>query len=80
MAAGLPVVASPIPSYEEVVVHGVNGFLASSAADWRRHLHALREPHLRQEIGARARAAVLPKFSKDLQAERFIAIVRQVAK
>jgi glycosyltransferase involved in cell wall biosynthesis len=80
MAAGLPVVASPIPSYEEVVVHGVNGFLAASAADWRRHLHALRDPHLRQEIGARARAAVLPKFSKDLQAERFIAIVRQVAK
>lgn len=80
MAAGLPVIASPIPSYEEVIVDGFNGFLARSVLDWKRHFEALRDPQLRQEIGAHARAAVLPRFSKDLQAERFVAIVRQVGK
>jgi glycosyltransferase involved in cell wall biosynthesis len=80
MAAGLPVIASPIPSYEEVIVNGVNGYLAQSVSDWRRCLDALRNPLLRQEVGGRARAAVIPRFSKELQAERFVAILRQVAK
>jgi hypothetical protein len=78
MAAGLPVIASPIPSYESVIVDGVNGFLARSVRDWRRRLDALRDPQLRREIGPRARASVLPRFSKALQAERFIAVLRGV--
>lgn len=78
MAAALPVVASPIPAYERVVEHGVNGFLARSHADWQRCLRALRDPDLRREMGQRARASVLPRFSQAEQARRFVAVLRDL--
>ncbi len=78
MSAALPVVASPIPAYERVIEHGVNGFLARSRADWQRCLSALRDPDLRREMGLRARASVLPRFSQAEQARRFVAVLRDV--
>ena len=78
MAAGLPVVASPIPAYEQVIVQGSNGFLASTSADWQRHFAALRDPGLREEIGRRARSTVLPRFSTASQAKQFVDVIRQV--
>jgi hypothetical protein len=63
MGAGLPVIASEIPSYRDVLSHGHNGFFARTPSDWRRYFRALRNPALRVEIGARARASVLPRFS-----------------
>lgn len=70
MAMGLPVVATPIPAYESVVEHGVNGFLARSPADWQRCLRALRDPELRRDMGQRARVSVLETFSMPRQAQR----------
>ena len=43
MALGLPVIATPIPSYESVIEQGVNGFLASSTQDW--HPRTLLDGH-----------------------------------
>src|SRR5262245_13402553 len=34
MCLGLPVIATPIPSYEAVIEHGRNAFLARTQADW----------------------------------------------
>jgi hypothetical protein len=70
MAVGLPVIATPIPSYESVIEHGVNGFFATSRADWTHCFRQLRDPRLRAEMGARARASVLDRFSRTAQAQK----------
>lgn len=76
MAVGLPVIATPIPAYESVVEPGRNAFFARSPEEWRAHLEALRDPGLRQAMGEQARAAVLPRFSKEAQARALIATLQ----
>jgi glycosyltransferase involved in cell wall biosynthesis len=76
MCMGLPVVASPVPSYAPVVDQGVNGFILTSRADWLACLDALREPALRRQIGQRARQAVLERYSQQEQARRLIAALQ----
>lgn len=78
MAMGLPVVATPIPSYEPVVEQGINGFLARSTDEWLRHLSALRDPALRKSVGQQARQTALTRYSMDRQAEKLIAVLQGV--
>ena len=68
MAIGLPVIATPIPSYEPVLAHGHNGFFARSRADWIGCLETLRQPAARSEIGRQARDSVIDRFSIQAQA------------
>ncbi len=75
MAMGLPVIASPVPSYEEVVVQGKNGFLASGRQDWMSCLEALRDPDLRLEMGRKARDSVIRRYSMEEQAAKLIRIL-----
>lgn len=75
MALGLPVVATPIPSYEPVIEQGKNGFLARDKAEWLRCLKALRDPALRQSMGQQARLTALSGYSMELQAERLIGVL-----
>lgn len=69
MSLGLPVIATPIPSYEPIIVHGVNGFFAKSTHDWIKCLSALRDPVLRKQIGCAARESVKDKYSVPQQAK-----------
>lgn len=78
MAAGLPVVATPIPSYESVVEQGVNGFLARTRAQWLECLEALRDPERRRAVGARARSSVIDRFSQREQARRLVDVLHRV--
>ncbi len=78
MAMGLPVVATPIPSYEPVVEQGINGFLARNTDEWLRHLSALRDPALRMSVGQQARQTALTRYSMDRQAEKLIAVLQGV--
>ncbi len=78
MSMSLPVVATPIPSYERVVHHGHNGFLADSRAEWLTCLNALRDPQLRRSMGAEARRSVSERYSVALQAQRLAAVFRSV--
>ena len=78
MGMGLPVIASPIPSYEKVIEHGKNGFLAHSKTDWLDHLEALREPAVRREVGERARASVLERYSMAEQARLLVKVLRSL--
>ena len=75
MGVGLPVVASPIPAYEQVIDHGRNGLLAESRQDWIDHLSALRDPALRRRLGEQARASVLERYSKAEQARLLIEVL-----
>jgi hypothetical protein len=75
MSAGLPVITTPIPSYEPVIVHGVNGFFARSLAEWGACFEALRDPALRERMGAAAKASVVNRYSMEEQSRRLIAVL-----
>jgi hypothetical protein len=68
MALGLPVIASPIPSYSQIIEQGKNGFLATSRQDWMHYLEILRDVETRIQIGAHARESVLSSFGIQQQA------------
>ena len=72
MSMGLPVIATPIPSYEGVIEHGVNGFLARSPSDWAMCLDALRDSERRRAMGLAARASVVRDYSMDEQAAKLL--------
>jgi glycosyltransferase involved in cell wall biosynthesis len=76
MAVGLPVVASPIPSYMNVMRSGVDGFFAATQGEWLECLGALRDPAMRRHMGTRARESVLQRYSMEEQARLLIRILR----
>lgn len=78
MAMGLPVIASPVPSYEKVIVQGENGYLARTREEWLACLEALRDPERRRAMGRRARESVIHRYSKEEQARKLIAVLRQL--
>lgn len=78
MAIGLPVIATPIPAYEGIIEHGVNGYFAHSAEDWKRCFQQLRDPELRSEMGIKARETVQSRFSQMRQAEGFAQVLQTV--
>ena len=78
MSMGLPVIATPIPSYETVIEHGVNGFFARSTRDWEACLSFLRDPARRREMGLAARASVMKTYSMQAQAAKLISVLREV--
>jgi glycosyltransferase involved in cell wall biosynthesis len=64
MAAGRPVIASPVGANCVVVQHGINGFLANSSEEWITALRSLiSDPALRQRLGAAARQTVELNYS-----------------
>ena len=54
MALGLPVIASPIPAYEEVIHSGWNGFLCRTDAEWIAALNQMRDATRRHEFAQNA--------------------------
>jgi glycosyltransferase involved in cell wall biosynthesis len=63
MAAGVPVVASPVGMNTQVVTHAENGLLADSPSDWTRALGALLEdPALARRLGAAGRRTVEQRY------------------
>lgn len=78
MSIGLPVIATPVPSYRDVVVQGMNGFLAGSRQEWLQNLEQLRDPEQRRAIGEAARRSVMIQYSKDAQAAKLIAALKEL--
>ena len=80
MSVGLPVVASPVPAYTPVIEPGgFNGYIARTRRDWLDHLGELRDPARRKQVGRRARAAVLERYSMKEQARRLVAVLDSVS-
>ena len=81
MSLAMPVVASPVPSFLEIVSSGVNSFIARSGSEWRECIELLRDdPALRSSIGKNARADVVPRFSKANQASVYLDAFKEVAR
>lgn len=65
MAAGRPVIASPVGANCKVVRHGVNGLLADTAEEWAAALRSLiADRPLARRLGAAARQTVERHYSK----------------
>ncbi len=81
MACGLPVIASPVGVNTEIVEHGVNGFLASSDAEWQEALdRLLTDPALRRAMGTAGRRKVEQRYSLQVWTPRLADMLHQTAK
>ncbi|MCF6317552.1 MAG: glycosyltransferase family 4 protein [Marinosulfonomonas sp.] len=77
MACGLPVVASPVGVNAQIVEHGVNGFLASTDAEWDEALSKLiNDPKLRETMGRAGRKKVEQEYSLQVQSFKVLQIIR----
>lgn len=81
MASGLPVIASPVGVNADIVEHGVNGFLASSAKEWHVALQTLvRNPDLRRLMGQAGREKVERSYCLDVQGPRVVDLLTGLAR
>ncbi len=81
MAAGKPVVASPVGGVPRVVHEGETGFLVPHGdpdALASRLVQLLRDPGLRARLGANARRAALERFTLESVSRRTVDVYRQV--
>jgi len=77
MAVGLPVVCSPVGVNRQIVADGVEGYWASSQADWIEKIIALaRDADLARAMGQRGRRKVLQTYSLQANAPLLIAALK----
>ena len=76
MSVGIPVVASPTGVNREIVRGGVNGFLATTSAEWVARLSQLIEDApLRERMGAAGRAIAEAEYAVRVTAPRFLRVL-----
>jgi glycosyltransferase involved in cell wall biosynthesis len=81
MAAGLPVIASPIGVNRCIVTPGLNGFLAVDSEDWRLALQELAaDPALRRRLGAAGRARVESDYSIERWSPVWLELLEGIAR
>lgn len=81
MASCRPVVVSPVGFNRELVMHGENGFQASSNDEWIEALQTLRsDRHLCLRMGAAGRALVERKLCLSITAPEILAILAAAAR
>jgi glycosyltransferase involved in cell wall biosynthesis len=78
MACGVPVVASAVGVNRDIIVDGVNGFLATTPQEWVEKLgRLLVDPALRARFAAAGRKTVEERYSLRVQAPRLLAALRE---
>jgi glycosyltransferase involved in cell wall biosynthesis len=80
MACGVPVVAAAVGVNREIIQDGVNGFLASTPAEWVTKLGMLiSDPALRARFALAGRETIENRYSLHVNAPRVAAVLRQAA-
>ena len=80
MGMGVPVACSAVGASLEVIRHGENGLLASTARDWEESLgRLLEDSRLRERLGAAGRRTIEERFSMTRSARALARIVRTAA-
>lgn len=78
MASGLPVVCSPSPANEEIVKHGINGFIAESEQQWKDALKILIvDVQLRKSFGKNARKTIEENYSYQIWGDRYAGLIKR---
>ena len=73
MACGVPVIASPVGVNQEIVENGVNGYLASTPAEWLSALESLQSSEeLRKSMGRAGRERIEARYSLQTVAPRML--------
>ena len=81
MACGVPVIASPVGVNVDIVEPGVNGFLASTEAEWRSAIATLQaDPDLRARMGAAGRKKVEQHYSLQVWGPRVASAMAGLAR
>jgi glycosyltransferase involved in cell wall biosynthesis len=75
MAMKIPCVVSDVGVNNSIIDHGVNGFLASSEAEWRAYLTQLiHDTELRRRVGENARKKVISSYSVVSNSSNFLSL------
>jgi glycosyltransferase involved in cell wall biosynthesis len=78
MAAGVPVICSPVGVNKEIVRHGVNGFWATNENEWLENLGKLiKNLSLREKIGKEAIRTVKQSYSLEVWAPKLQKILKK---
>jgi glycosyltransferase involved in cell wall biosynthesis len=81
MGMGIPVVASRVGIYTEIMNDGVNGFLADSDEEWIEKLSQLIENEaLRQRFGSMGRKTVEERYSLKVNGPKLLEVLQKVMK
>lgn len=81
MAAGKPVIASPVGVNIHIVRNGENGFLANTDEEWAGALRTLIEnPALRQRMGRAGRRRVEEEFCLSVSAPKLVELLLRVGR
>lgn len=81
MALAIPTVMSPVGVNTDIVVHGENGFLASTEDEWVDRLSQLIEDaELRRRMGAAGRQTIIDGYSVLSQRDRYLSLFRSLAR
>ena len=79
MACAKPMVASPVSTNKEIVIHGENGYLANTLEEWESYLLALiRDADKRQRFGEAGRKNMLETYSLQVTAPMMCHILKAV--
>lgn len=79
MAAGVPVIASPVGMTREIITHNRNGLLANSTEEWEMSVGALlTRPELRGQLIESGRKTILDQYSLAVHAPRLAKILKSV--
>lgn len=79
MSLGLPVIASAVPEYYNIIKSGINGFIAYSPEDWKKYLNLLRDPILSKKIGVQAQKDT-KKYSVERACKEYNEVFYKLAK
>ena len=81
MSLGIPAVVSPVGVNTEIIDHGRNGFLASTAEEWSARLkELLANPEMRRRMGEAARETVETRYSARVHVPRLAEVFRSLGK
>jgi glycosyltransferase involved in cell wall biosynthesis len=81
MAAGLPVIATPIGVNRDLVVDGVTGCWAAHPEDWGQAIHRLAEQEtLRAAFGRAGREHVMRNYSIARWADRWVDLLNEFSR
>lgn len=81
MACGRPIIASPVGINRKIVEEGVNGFLATTIAEWVAAFRVLyNNPELLERMGRYGRKRVETNYCIQVTAPRLLSLLRSVPK